>query len=198
MANPVITMSPTLATVPETEHNSPRRSFDEVLLAACRQTGKSQEEKNKTIWILDSMNLQPFSMISNTGLEQVALTHLMNLSSFIKSDRDNHVELRHVSTSQKRQWDGSASFGQQVNNSEDKEAQFLSIIHYGPYANILSKRHFTELKPDICQMLNDDWEAFPQLRFACSQLLAGAIIINNKGEAVILNTVEAYGRSRSC
>ncbi|KAG0735426.1 hypothetical protein G6F57_011945 [Rhizopus arrhizus] len=46
-------------------------------------------------------------------------------------------------------------------------------------------------------MLNDDWEAFAQLRFVCSQLLAGAIIINNKGEAAILNTVEAYGRSRS-
>ncbi|KAG1048474.1 hypothetical protein G6F43_009134 [Rhizopus delemar] len=198
IANPVITMSPTLAAVPETNHNSPRRSFDEALLAACRQTGKPYEEKNKTIWILDSMNLQPFSMIDNTGVEQVALTLPVNLAAIIKPDRvDNHVELRHISTSQKRRWDGSVSSSKLINNSDDMEARFLSITHYGPFASILSKRHFTELKPDICQMLNDDWEAFAQLRFVCSQLLAGAIIINNKGEAVILNTVEAYGRSRS-
>ncbi|KAG0735425.1 hypothetical protein G6F57_011944 [Rhizopus arrhizus] len=116
-------MSPTLAAVPETNHNSPRRSFDEALLAACRQTGKPYEEKNKTIWILDSMNLQPFSMIDNTGVEQVALTHPVNLAAIIKPDRvDNHVELRHISTSQKRRWDGSVSSSKLINNSDDMEA----------------------------------------------------------------------------
>lgn len=38
---------------------------------------------------------------------------------------------------------------------------------------------------EACDMLNDSWLLLPQLRYACVQLLAGSIIINNKKEAVI-------------
>lgn len=48
-----------------------------------------------------------------------------------------------------------------------------------------------------CQLLNEDWTFLPQLRFACAQLLAGAIIMNKNNEAVLVNTVEIYGRQRS-
>lgn len=54
-----------------------------------------------------------------------------------------------------------------------------------------------QLEINSCQLLNEDWTFLPQLRFACAQLLAGAIIMNKNNEAVLVNTVEIYGRQRS-
>lgn len=45
--------------------------------------------------------------------------------------------------------------------------------------------------------MNDSWLLLPSLRYACGQLLAGSIAMNSNNEAVIVNTVETYGRGRS-
>ncbi|KAG0175669.1 hypothetical protein DFQ28_008272 [Apophysomyces sp. BC1034] len=73
----------------------------------------------------------------------------------------------------------------------------LSILYYGPCHKFLSKRLCVELEDGTSQILNDDWTLLPQMRYACSQLLAGAITMNSKKQAIIINTVEMCGRSRS-
>lgn len=47
-------------------------------------------------------------------------------------------------------------------------------------------------------MLNSDWERMPNIKYACAQVLAGSILVNEKaGHAVLVNTLEAYCRLRS-
>ncbi|SAM03863.1 hypothetical protein [Absidia glauca] len=83
-----------------------------------------------------------------------------------------------------------------MQNRDNTMATILSIINNGPYSQLLSKRQYVELADDTCQMMNDSWLRLPSLRYACSQLLAGSIIINNNNEAIIVNSVEIYGRDR--
>lgn len=52
--------------------------------------------------------------------------------------------------------------------------------------------------------MNSNWAFLPHqlgiftaATIACSQLLAGAIVVNDHREAVTLNTVEIYGRDRT-
>lgn len=45
----------------------------------------------------------------------------------------------------------------------------------------------------MCNILNQDWIQYPQLRYCTSQLLAGAILVEG-GTAIILNAIEPYAR----
>ncbi|SAM03876.1 hypothetical protein [Absidia glauca] len=83
-----------------------------------------------------------------------------------------------------------------MQNRDNTMATILSIINNGPYSQVLSKRKYVELSDDACRMMNDSWLLLPSLRYACSQLLAGSIITNNNNEAIIVNSVEIYGRDR--
>ncbi|ORZ00276.1 hypothetical protein BCR43DRAFT_468312 [Syncephalastrum racemosum] len=62
------------------------------------------------------------------------------------------------------------------------------------HKQLLSKRSYVEMTIDIAGTLNADWVVFPQYRFVCTQFLAGAIVVNNKDEAVMINCAEIYGR----
>lgn len=54
-----------------------------------------------------------------------------------------------------------------------------------------------ELSPELCNLFNRDWEFYPQVKFATAKLFSGSILYNtNVGQAVIANTVEAYGRTK--
>ncbi|KAG0250800.1 hypothetical protein BGZ95_007078, partial [Linnemannia exigua] len=72
-----------------------------------------------------------------------------------------------------------------------------TLLTMSPYAKVLRTREFVELNEPMCDLLNEDWEFRPQLRYACAQILAGSILLNcNSGQAVIVNTIEIYGRTR--
>ncbi|ORX58054.1 hypothetical protein DM01DRAFT_256350, partial [Hesseltinella vesiculosa] len=50
----------------------------------------------------------------------------------------------------------------------------------------------------VCHVLNKDWEFFPQIKFLSAKILAGCILQNGRsGQAIIVNTVEVYGRKKS-
>lgn len=59
-----------------------------------------------------------------------------------------------------------------------------------PFKNYLSYRII--LKTCI-RILNKDWLKYPQLRFCGSQLLAGAIILEQE-TSILVNTIESYAR----
>ncbi|KAI9494788.1 hypothetical protein BDB00DRAFT_871063 [Zychaea mexicana] len=57
----------------------------------------------------------------------------------------------------------------------------------------LSKTTHEELSDETCDILNQDWLQYPQLRYCTSQLLAGAIVVE-EGVAIIIDTIEPYAR----
>lgn len=176
--------------------DSPRRSFDELILRALRQSGSSTNERNKALWIVDGLKLQPFALQNGNQVEEIALTHCDNLMPLIAKDQDHSFHVKHITAGKKRAWDNSG-ISTSANPTTNIEANLMPIQYYGPYAEQLSKRHFKQLEINSCQLLNEDWTFLPQLRFACAQLLAGAIIMNKNNEAALVNTVGIYGRQRS-
>ncbi|KAI9306974.1 hypothetical protein BJ944DRAFT_144408, partial [Cunninghamella echinulata] len=66
------------------------------------------------------------------------------------------------------------------------------------YRDVLLERNYTELNDNICTLLNDDWILRPQMKYYSAQILAGAILVNeNNGQAVVINTIEVYGRKNT-
>ncbi|CEP15774.1 hypothetical protein [Parasitella parasitica] len=184
-----------LVTISDKSNDCPRRSFDESILHAFRQSAASDDEKNKTLWIAESLKLQPFALTDDNQVEEIALMHRDNVTSLTKKSQDQSYRVKNITFGKKRRWDSSIKSNDEA-SATNIEAALLSITHYGPYSHQLSKRGFTQLNDDSCQLLNDDWTSLPQLRFACAQLLAGAIIINKNNEAVLVNTMEIYNRQR--
>ncbi|KAG1451696.1 hypothetical protein G6F56_008016 [Rhizopus delemar] len=176
-----------LITVLPESVDSPRRSFDESILRALRQSGGSACERNKALWIADSLKLQPFVLLDDNQVEEIALTYCDNLMPLITKSQDHSFRVKHVTAGKKRAWDNSP-ISTNANSTMNIEANLMSIQHYGPYAQQLSKRCFKQLDINSCQLLNDDWTFLPQLRYACAQLLAGAIIMNKNNETVLVNT----------
>ncbi|KAI9025230.1 hypothetical protein CLU79DRAFT_833881 [Phycomyces nitens] len=185
-----------LVTVFPESVDSPRRSFDESILRALRQSDGSTCERNKALWIVDSLKLQPFALLDDNQVEEIALTHCDNIMPLMTKNQDHSFRVKHVTAGKKRAWDNSL-LSTSANSTTNIEANLMSIQHYGPYAQQLSTRCYKQLDINSCQLLNDDWTFLPQLRYACAQLLAGAIIMNKNNEAVLVNTVEIYGRQRS-
>ncbi|KAI8597653.1 hypothetical protein EDD21DRAFT_384879, partial [Dissophora ornata] len=71
------------------------------------------------------------------------------------------------------------------------------LLSTSPYATSLLSPQYVELNDDISELLNRDWFSSPNLRFACSRILAGCVLLDTRnGQAVIANTVEVYGRTR--
>lgn len=58
--------------------------------------------------------------------------------------------------------------------------------------------HHFNFNDDVAVLLNKDWMHMPQIKFACAQVLAGAILLNTiSGEAILLNAIEVYGRTKN-
>ncbi|OBZ86177.1 hypothetical protein A0J61_05776 [Choanephora cucurbitarum] len=57
---------------------------------------------------------------------------------------------------------------------------------------------YLELNDEVFCLLNGVWKHEPNLKFACAQALAGAILLNtSSGVAIMVNTVEMYGATKS-
>ena len=74
---------------------------------------------------------------------------------------------------------------------------FERVLASSPYAKLIRQRQYVELSPDVCKMLNNDWEFHPQVRYFTAKVLSGAIMHNTRNsQAIMANTVEAYGRTK--
>ncbi|KAG0161987.1 hypothetical protein DFQ30_004606, partial [Apophysomyces sp. BC1015] len=73
-----------------------------------------------------------------------------------------------------------------------------SLIYRSSHRRLLTSREYFELDDATEQLLNKDWMHEPQVKFACAQVLAGAVLMNvSNGEAILVNTVETYGGTKS-
>ncbi|KAL0074620.1 hypothetical protein J3Q64DRAFT_1853649 [Phycomyces blakesleeanus] len=135
--------------------DSPQRSIDESILRALRQSGGYTCERNKALWIADSLKLQPFALLGDNQVEEIALTHCDNLMPLIAKSQDHRFCVKHVTAGKERVWDNSL-ISTNANSTTNIEANLMSIQNYGPYAQKLSKRCYKQLDINSCQLLNDD------------------------------------------
>ncbi|ORE11074.1 hypothetical protein BCV72DRAFT_332563 [Rhizopus microsporus var. microsporus] len=78
-------------------------------------------------------------------------------------------------------------------NQTDSTTLIEHIKATSEAAKILSTTRHSELTKQQCNILNQDWLQYPQLRYYGSQLLAGSILVQDQA-AILLNTIEPYSR----
>lgn len=168
------------------------RTYDEAVLHACNVSNASDQEKCKTLYVVDSLSLRPFSHVDANGCEEngLASQRLVNKMSGEYQAIKSILPLKRSFESM------NASIC--INCSPEIVPALTNIILSSPYSKLLMQRQYTELTPDVCAIINKDWDFFPQIKFATVQIFAGAILYNTtNGQAIMLNTVEAYGRTKS-
>lgn len=194
--NQVITI-PSSVTLPaslldiDIEETTIRRPYENAILYASQQTNDTSEDKIKTIHILETMGLRPFSIFNN-GVEQTALAH----PTVIEKCISEHSRIESISL--KRSFYDMYFEGKLCTNCSFINPRAIhNILATSPYIKLLQKRKYVELSAGYCDLLNYDWTFHPKMKYFAAQLLAGSIInnaINN--ETVMVNIIEDYGRKK--
>ncbi|KAI8076270.1 hypothetical protein BDF21DRAFT_342590 [Thamnidium elegans] len=70
------------------------------------------------------------------------------------------------------------------------------FISTSPLYKLISSHKYIELLKPMTESINKDWIISLQLRYAVSQLLAGAILIEQYTD-ILVNCIESYGRLKS-
>lgn len=169
------------------------RSYDEAVLYACQQQHVCDEEKIKTLCLVDSLSLQPIAITDQQGTEHIALTHAQVVNKLVNT----HESIKPILTS-KRSYSDMIDKGALCVQCRTEATDGLeNLLLMSPYTTLLSQQNFVEISDQVCHFLNSDWEFFPQFRFFSAMALAGAILVNvSNNQAVILNTIEVYGRTK--
>ncbi|KAG2227232.1 hypothetical protein INT45_008476 [Circinella minor] len=167
-----------------------RHSFAEAIVQGCQSMEASEDEKSKNEWIIGKLQLEPMALIEDSEsiqkAEYNAFTHAVNIQRMT-----GKRFICHPIVPAKRKLQKSSSH-------EILATSFAHLIHSSPLRDILLERHYFEVNHEVCQMLNADWEHAPHIKYACAQVLAGCILVNEKaGQAVLVNTLEVYCRLRS-
>ncbi|CEG75863.1 hypothetical protein RMATCC62417_10839 [Rhizopus microsporus] len=179
-----------VATPISTKTSKMQRDYGQAIIHACQSMDATKEEKIKDKWIIERIPLEPFALISRDDdgneVEYDALSHHKN----IKSMSNRTFECRPIIPS-KRPLDTNATEPSICND-------LASLIYKSPHRQLLASREYFELDDTAELLLNKDWLHEPQVKFACAQVLAGAVLMNvNNGEAILVNTVEMYGGTKS-
>ncbi|KAG0324180.1 hypothetical protein BGZ99_002143 [Dissophora globulifera] len=175
-----------------TETVTPARDHDFAVISACHIVGDSAEERIKTLFIVDALKLRPFTLLDQLGFERFALAHM----TVVDKLSIGQVAIHTTDLPQKKR---KLEQGKDCPTCSPSTAPGLEqLLALSPYAATLLTRKFVELDTAMCELLNEDWTLQPQLQYACAQLLAGSIFFNTrKGDAVMNNVVEVYGRKKS-
>ncbi|KAI8638248.1 hypothetical protein BD408DRAFT_405851 [Parasitella parasitica] len=72
--------------------NPSRRNFDEAVIDACQQLGSQHAERQKTLHIVDVLDLKPFAFFDKNGIEQNTLAHERVISN-ITADNDSIIPI---------------------------------------------------------------------------------------------------------
>jgi hypothetical protein len=131
-------------------------------LNACGQPVNDNKKPAKALYIVDSLSLQPFTILATDGKEKNALIH-----AFIINDLQCNCD----------------SVG--------------SLLLNPPFTKLLYQLNYVELSLEICNLSNQNWEFYSRVKFATAKLFSGSVLHNtNDGQAVVVNTVEAYGQTK--
>lgn len=160
-----------------------KREYDHAVLHACEATDWGRDEQQRVLSIMDSYKLRPLSLTTESHGEANALTHQSHLPRLNST--------MNVCPSPARKRIREEPILPSISSS------LYSVLASGPYAKLLLQDNYVEMNDELSTFLNDDWTIDPQMRYACSRLLAGMIMVHSPtGKAVIVNSVEIYGRQR--
>lgn len=152
-----------------------KREYDHAVLHVCQATKRRMEEQIRLLTIMDYYSLQPIAMIHGET---------------DKEDNESKPEVL-ATPPRKRSRDDS-----QVPTI--MEATLYSALISGPFNKRLLSQSYQEIKEEMAGFLNEDWSLCPQMRYACSRLLVGSILLDTtSGRALLVNCVEIYGRRRT-
>ncbi|KAI8975791.1 hypothetical protein BDF20DRAFT_880774 [Mycotypha africana] len=175
--------------------NRENRTEQQAILHACQKQAHEENERNKTIFIVDTLSLRPFAILDQKGNEENALAH----EDVIKRLASNHSSVQPI-VPMKRSY-------QQENSSIDStlcakcilktHIDLEKLLATSPYGLLLSQRKYKLLTDEMCEMMNQDWRHNAQVKYFTAAILAGSILLNTrKSEAIMINTVELYGRTK--
>ncbi|KAI7861984.1 hypothetical protein BDF14DRAFT_1696184, partial [Spinellus fusiger] len=173
--NQVITI-PSSVTIPashldiDTEKTVIHCPYENAILYACQQTNDTSKDKIKTIHLLETMNLRPFSIFNN-GVEQTTLAHPTVIKRHISGN--SHIE--HIPL--KQTFDAMDSEERLCTNCSFENPHVIhNMLAMSPYVKLLQKQKYVKLSAEYCDLLNYDWTFYPQMKYFAAQLLAGSII----------------------
>lgn len=154
-----------------------------ILLAFGMSLGSTREKEN-SIMLAKIGNLEPISLVGGSGIIYHFLKSSDSISDVLNDQPSGSWTLPVADTV--------------VQNSSPSSVDSLldHIINTSPLNYHLCEQKYVELTMEVTQLINQDWTFFPQLRYATSQIFAGAILVN-KTSALLLNSIESYGRSKS-
>jgi hypothetical protein len=154
----------------------------------------SEGDKIKTLHIIDSLNLMPFSLFhdgvelnasTNKGVLERLLTHDQHHMQPIIPTKRPHVSI-------------DSTPGSNTDASNNRPQYIHNMICMLLYHNALTDRSYVELDDELCDFANPDLKFKPQMKYAIAQLFAGSILINiRNGNALMADTVQLYGRTKT-
>ncbi|KAG1143956.1 hypothetical protein G6F37_002825 [Rhizopus arrhizus] len=169
------------------------RFYDEAVLYSSQQQHVYDEEKTKTLCLVDSLALQPIAITDRQGTEHIALTHPHVANKLVNM----HESIKPILSSKRRYSDMIDKGALCVQCRTEVTDGLGNLLLMSPYTTLLSQRNFVEISEQVCHLLNSDWEFFPRFRLFSAMALADSILINvSNNQAVMLNIIEVYGRTK--
>ncbi|SAM07889.1 hypothetical protein [Absidia glauca] len=163
------------------------RKYDHAVIHSCNGSEWTTEEQQRTVNIMDAYGLRPIAIINEHQVETNALTHSSNLPACINGD----MKITATAPLKKRKLDS-------VSGLVCLDASLIGALSSGPYADHFLNEPYIELNDELATFLNQDWSVYPNLRFACSRLLAGMLFLNTgTGKILVANSIEVYARDRN-
>ncbi|KAG1194223.1 hypothetical protein G6F36_000318 [Rhizopus arrhizus] len=163
-----------------------KRDYEHAILRACNAEDWNEGEKKRLVSFTEAFSMHPIAMITENDVEENALIHESRLQSCSQT-----VAVSAVLPTKRRKHDNTGT-------NTASSVQLYSALKAGPYSQQFLHHQYTEMNDSLCTFLNQDWSERPQMRYACSRLLAGMIMLDtSSGKAIVVNCVEVYGRRRT-
>ncbi|CAO3662202.1 unnamed protein product [Umbelopsis vinacea] len=70
------------------------------------------------------------------------------------------------------------------------------VLQSGSFGERMKHMHFTEMTPELTDLLQEDWLLSPQMRYVTPKLFSDAILVDND-QLLYLANVEVYGRLKT-
>ncbi|CAO3687176.1 hypothetical protein G6F70_009115 [Rhizopus microsporus] len=169
------------------------RDNDNAIINASGLIHRSSREQVSSLKIIRALELVPFAFVDSDNNEENALAHKDAIHKIIGMKRP--VEIQYCLPAKRE----CKCIEETSNNFQISQSISLQNIIESSYMHgYLSGKKYFEMDDDTCKLLNSDWVFQPQMRFFCARVLAGAILVNRMtGEALLINTIEVYGRFRT-
>ncbi|KAI8635752.1 hypothetical protein BD408DRAFT_377804 [Parasitella parasitica] len=169
------------------------RNNNNAILNASGLIHRSRHEQVSSLKIIRALDLEPFAFVDSNNNEENALAHKDVINKIIGMKQPPQIQ--HCSPVKRK----CECLGESINDCQVSGSISLQNIIASSYMHkYLNGKKYFEMDDDTCKLLNNDWAFRPQMRFFCTRVLSGAILVNRMtGETLLINTIEVYGRFRT-